>query len=807
MFGEFTRTLDSLIECYHDLILNEYNKLAKTDFDFADSASKLSSDEVEEICARCQVDPTELASEGLLIQYPDSRFRTMHIDLIYRSINLRIASWSPKIPLENIVPKPRISFLPSYSEIPLKELEEILDPQTNLAKVLIDALSESDYQGLAFHQHYFLEKLLAGKHKCYLLVSPTASGKSLIFYLAILIDILSRLDEQGTKALVLYPRKALATDQLFKFLRIIYSLNSHLSAKGLRKITIGLDDGDTPRSSRSRIVRRGEIFRGIRCTQSGCEGQLRYKSRSGKPLIVCRECGTAYEEVKATKGEIWDSCPDIVFSNLSSLNRRLMMVPPQEIVGPALRWIVLDDAHIYREEVGGHAHWLLRRIDARFKVLKKGTVKFVISSATIPKPLQFASKLVGLKEQIYYEPYDDIIKLAKQKLRKLTLDVILAPSPLRSAESLAQELALLLGVWGITNSKKAVLFVDNVSEVERLYNFMIDTIIRERAEHNDHLNPSITPSVTDISTSFSWRSIARNVSNIDLNELTNIYGFHYAELSPEERANVENQFKSQNTGLLFSTSTLELGIDIGDIAAIIQYKVPLTSESYTQRIGRAGRSDKALRVALGILVLTNSPSQVRYVLGNEYLRLIDPEKIDPYIEIPVAWENEEIIRQHLTFSVLDVLASEGRSTYLDFITEVGDNWAGVEDAINSLKELVAIARSNLDKITDYTATMTSDPSINQAVERELQKIERKIKISETKLADLENQNIEDNLRGLRNAETTVTSAVRTLQNVNNETRGVLSSMHLDELEECRQKSVEVEESLRRILTGLEKLKR
>lgn len=797
---------DSLIECYHDLILTEYKHLADTDFDFNDSSSRLDKENVNKICTRYQVNPQDLISAGLLIQYADSKFRTMHIDLIYRCINLRIASWSPKIPLENVIPEPRVSFLPSYTEIPLTELERLSGLQTNLAKVLIDALEDSGYPGLAFHQHYFLEKLLAGEHKCYLLVSPTASGKSLIFYLAILINVLSRLNEEGTKALVLYPRKALASDQLFKFLRIIYSLNHHLSNKGLRKVTIGLDDGDTPRSARSTVVRRGEVFRGIRCTQEGCKGQLRYQLKRGKASIVCEKCGKLYEEVIATKGDIWSSCPDIVFSNLSALNRRVMMVPSQDIIGPALKWIVLDEAHTYREEVGGHAHWLLKRLDAQFKVLKKGNINFVISSATIPKPVEFASKLIGLKEQIYYESYDDVIKLAKRKFRKLTLDVILAPNPLRSAESLAQELALLLGVWGFTNSKKSVLFVDNVSEVERLYNFVIDTIIRERAEHNDHLDPSITPGVRDISNSFSWRSIARNVSNINPDDLANIFGFHYAELSPEERANVENRFKSQATGLLFSTSTLELGIDIGDIAAIIQYKVPLTSESYTQRIGRAGRSDKVFRVALGILVLTNSPSQVRYVLGNEYLRLIDPEKIDPYIEIPVAWENEEIIRQHLTFSILDVLAFKRRPTYLDYTTEVSENWTRVEDAVTALKELVTAARKHLNEISEYVISMTGDYTVKQVLERELKKIEKKIKISETQLRDLEGQNIEDNLRKLRNAETTITSAVRILQNVQNQIGKTLPLMRLNELEELKQKSGEVEESLRKILSGLEKLK-
>jgi len=798
-----------LIDCYHDLILREYSLLEKTELNFEDSRSRLSEDDVENVATRYDIDRDQLLSQGLLVRYPDSTFRTMHIDLIFRAVNLRAAEWSPKIPLEHKVLKPRVDYLPSFTEVSLGELKGITALPADLAEILCKALRDSGYGGIAFHQKHFLQKFLHEDHRCYLLVSPTASGKSLIFYLAILVDILSRITEKGTKAIILYPRKALASDQLFKFLRVVYSLNSYLSAKGMRKITIGLDDGDTPRSTRSDEVRRASIFRGIKCTKVECSGSLKYSASRDRALIVCDNprCRTVYDEILVTKGDIWTGSPDIVFSNLSALNRRMMMVPSQDLIGPSLSWIILDEAHTYREELGGHARWLLRRLDARFEVLTKGKVKFVISSATIPKPVQFAKKLIGITEQIYYEPYDEVLKSAKHKFRKLILDVVLAPNPLRSAESLAEELALLLGVWGFANSKKAVLFVDNVSEVERIYDFVVDTIIQDRAEHNDHLNPSITPSVTDVTRSFSWQSIAQNASSIDSTQLASIYDFHNAELQPEERARVENRFKSQSSGLIFSTSTLELGIDIGDIAAIIQYKVPLTSESYTQRVGRAGRSDKVLRVALGMLVLTNSPSQVRFVLGNEYLRLIDPEKIDPYIEIPIAWENEEIRKQHMIFSILDILAARGHRTYLDYTSEVQGYWSSVDDVINSLKELCGLARRELESLRNYANSATRDPKASKTIEQTLERIEIKLAIAEKRLVGLDARSIEDSLSRLRNAETSVTAAVRSLHDIRSRIEGVLQTMRLDELQNHDKKLLEVEESLRRVLSALERMMR
>src|SRR5207249_2088919 len=139
-----------------------------------------------------------------------------------------------------------------------------------------------------------------------------------------------------------------------------------------------------------------------------------------------------------------------------------------------------------------------------------------------------------------------------------------------------------------------------------------------------------------------------------------------------------------------------LGMDIGSIAAIIQYKIPLSAESYVQRIGRAGRSDEVGRIALGILVVTNSPSQIRYVLEDEYKRLLEPQ-----VEIPIAWENEEIKKQHVIFSVLDYEAAGQKNTYMDYTTEISGRWSSIADALNSLKSLIADVRKETIGVHNY----------------------------------------------------------------------------------------------------------
>ncbi|MBL8155557.1 MAG: DEAD/DEAH box helicase [Anaerolineae bacterium] len=64
---------------------------------------------------------------------------------------------------------------------------------------------------------------------------------------------------------------------------------------------------------------------------------------------------------------------------------------------------------------------------------------------------------------------------------------------------------------------------------------------------------------------------------------------HYSNLDRHKRAEIESQFSQAEVALCFASSTLELGIDIGDIDAAILVGAPGSASAFTQRIGRAGR--------------------------------------------------------------------------------------------------------------------------------------------------------------------------------------------------------------------------
>jgi DEAD/DEAH box helicase domain-containing protein len=70
---------------------------------------------------------------------------------------------------------------------------------------------------------------------------------------------------------------------------------------------------------------------------------------------------------------------------------------------------------------------------------------------------------------------------------------------------------------------------------------------------------------------------------------------HTGLLKREVREELENRFLSGNErfhpNLLSATSTLEMGIDIGDLSSVLLCAIPPTQANYQQRVGRAGRRD------------------------------------------------------------------------------------------------------------------------------------------------------------------------------------------------------------------------
>ncbi|MEU8651014.1 DEAD/DEAH box helicase [Streptomyces sp. NPDC048737] len=78
----------------------------------------------------------------------------------------------------------------------------------------------------------------------------------------------------------------------------------------------------------------------------------------------------------------------------------------------------------------------------------------------------------------------------------------------------------------------------------------------------------------------------------------------HASLSADERRRAEEAFAEARDCVIVSTSTLELGIDVGDLDRVIQLDAPATVASFLQRLGRTGRRAGSRRNCL-FLALTD----------------------------------------------------------------------------------------------------------------------------------------------------------------------------------------------------------
>lgn len=81
-------------------------------------------------------------------------------------------------------------------------------------------------------------------------------------------------------------------------------------------------------------------------------------------------------------------------------------------------------------------------------------------------------------------------------------------------------------------------------------------------------------------------------------------GVHHGSLDKKDRIDIENSFKEGKIKSLIATSSLELGIDIGDVDCVVQYGSPRQALRLAQRIGRSGHSEK--RVSKGLIISSSN---------------------------------------------------------------------------------------------------------------------------------------------------------------------------------------------------------
>jgi len=113
---------------------------------------------------------------------------------------------------------------------------------------------------------------------------------------------------------------------------------------------------------------------------------------------------------------------------------------------------------------------------------------------------------------------------------------------------------------------------------------------------------------------------------------------HTAQWTPQEAGRVQDRFIRGEINVLSCSTTFELGVDVGDLQAVLMRNVPPTTANYIQRAGRAGRRTDSVA-----LVLTYAQRRSHDLSHfNRPERLVSGRILPPTVTV----SNEKIVRRH-----------------------------------------------------------------------------------------------------------------------------------------------------------------
>ena len=386
------------------------------------------------------------------------------------------------------------------------------------------------------HQAEAINSIRQGNNT--VIVTSTASGKSLCYNLPVL-DYL--LNNEKTTALYLFPTKALARDQYSQ-------LKDILSDTNVKENRIGIYDGDTTPDEKRRILTNANI---IITNPYGLHFYLPWFKQKWKR--VCTN----------------------------------------------LKYIVLDEIHIYRGIFGSNFALLLRRLKRILEIFDVKPI-WILSSATISNAKEFCEKLIG----------EDFVVIDKDDSPSGPKKVILWDLPYDKVS----------GKYRSAHQETKNLFVTHLKYKNGIQTLTF-TLSRKMAELQAIWTRKALPMLKD-----------------------KIYSYR-AGISKKKRREIEENFKNKKVLGVSSTNALELGIDIGSLDATISSGFPGTISSFKQQIGRSGRGSE---LSISTFIPMQNPLDLFYVHNHEQLFGNIQE------EILITLKNRYILKNHLCCAAKEI---------------------------------------------------------------------------------------------------------------------------------------------------------
>ncbi len=407
---------------------------------------------------------------------------------------------------------------------------------------LAEAYRKKGIIQLYSHQAEASERIRRGRN--IVIVTPTASGKTLCYNLPVLN---ATLENPDARALYIFPTKALAQDQLAE----LQDLGSRLGDR----FGVFTYDGDTPSDARRSIRERGHVV-------------------LTNPDML--HSGILPHHTKWTR----------LFENL--------------------RYIVIDELHMYRGVFGSHLANILRRL-RRICRFYGCNPQFIFSSATIANPGELASRLIGADVEVlegngapssekYFVFYNPPVVNKFLGIRRSYIN-----ETWRIARRFMQR------------DLQTIVFANS-----RLHTEILLTYLKQ-----DNPQPPGSPDI--------------------------VKGYRGGYL-PIERREIENGLRSGRIRAVVATNALELGIDVGSLDAAVLAGYPGTIASTWQRAGRAGRRQG---ISCAVLVASSHPLDQFIVRHPEYFFSGSPECA--YIQP----DNLEILVNHLKCAAFELPIESG----------------------------------------------------------------------------------------------------------------------------------------------------
>ncbi len=463
---------------------------------------------------------------------------------------------------------------------------------TGLDPRLVVAARSAGIEAPYTHQAEAIAAALDGHNV--VLATAAASGKSLAVHLPVLQTLLT--DPTAT-ALYLFPTKALAHDQLV-------ALQSLLNLQERR----GAPCGRPPGTGATLGVAR-----------SGAGAS----PAPTVPIVAAYDGDTPAAQRTAIrqKARLIVTNPDMLHLGILPYHTRWARFLS------GLRWVVLDELHVYHGVFGSHVANVLRRL-RRVCRFYGADPRFLCASATIANPRGLAERLIEAEVSVVQE--DGAPRGEKHVL-------IYNPPLIEPALGLRRPLllaALDLADRILPADLQTIFFARSRLSTEVLLGYL-----RERAP--------------------AWGQ-----------DPAAIRGYRGGYL-PTQRREIEQGLREGTIRAVVATNALELGVDIGQMAACVLVGYPGSVASTWQQAGRAGRRAGA---SLVVLIAGASPLDQYLATHPEFLfgRPVEEAHLNP--------DNPAILADHIACAAYELPFERGESfgslpdveEWLRLLEETGD---------------------------------------------------------------------------------------------------------------------------------------